>query len=255
MALSLLTFCAGRLQFLDTTLARIIQRFEDEYPETRVPPIKIETSRNSAEGSSLGSGEADLLSNSTEDVLSKTLSDERIDSGSLEPEEPYGLRLSRTSSNTSLRTRALDSEEGRMHRFGQQVRRSILKPQGLDYAHGTNESDVDPPHLAVLRSKLEALQGDEIRRNVMEKGLDKVLEELGANADQLALLEMEDPDGFQKFKEAQIAAQVNMQRAALVENGSTTTAEQGGGISEPAGQTQGEKGASIYDAATLAPSS
>ena len=200
-----------------------------------------------------------MLSNSTEDALSKTLSDERIDTGDLDPEGSYAVRLSRTSSNASLRTRALDSEEGRMHRLGQQIRRSILKPEGLDYAHGTNEASVDPPHLAVLRSRLENLQGDEIRRSVMEKGLDQVLEELGANADQLAQLEMEDPDGFQKFKEAQAAAQAaaqaNIQRAAPEENGSSVSTTQEEDTSETAGSAQGVKGASIYDATTIAPSS
>lgn len=96
-----------------------------------------------------------------------------------------------------------------MHRFGQQVRRSLLQPEAMDYEHGTSGDEVDPEHIAVLRAKLEQLRGDEIREKVEAVGADKVLEEMGANAQELAQLQMEDPEAFEKFKESQIAAQIN----------------------------------------------
>lgn len=96
-----------------------------------------------------------------------------------------------------------------MHRFGQQVRRDMLRPQGLDFAHGTTGAEVDPDHIAVLRAKIEHLQGDEIREKVEALGADKALEEMGANIEELAQLQLEDPEAFERFKESQIAAQVN----------------------------------------------
>lgn len=198
-----------RLQFLHTTLERIIQRFEDEYPETRSVPISRPTShKDTADSSSITSSFAEPSALSViDDPLARVVSND--DHASVEHEDSYSIKLSRTSSNTSLRTRALTSEEGRMHRFGQQIRREILKPEGLDYAHGTDENSVDPPHLALLRSKLSTLQGDQLRDEVIEKGYEKVVEELGANAEELAQLEKEDPEGFQKLKEAHFVALKN----------------------------------------------
>ena len=128
--------------------------------------------------------------------------------------DPHQIRLSRTASNTSLAARAYTEEEGRMHRLGQGIRREVLKPTGVtDYAHGTREDGPpEPEHLAVLRSRFEELRGEEIRERVERDGVDKVLEEIGANAQELAQLQDEDTEAFEAFKNAQLAAAINSGR-------------------------------------------
>ena len=98
-----------------------------------------------------------------------------------------------------------------MHRFGQTLRRDILKPTGIDdYAHGTRASD--PPEseaMQALRLKLEEYPGEEIRRKVEVEGPDSVIREIGINAAELKIMQQEDPESFEIFKKAQLAAQIN----------------------------------------------
>lgn len=171
-----------------------------------MPPTDAPTE---ADSSSLASSQPDAstLSASTDIGLApvtKVASDELSLEG-----DPYAVHLSRTSSNTSLHAKAQASEEGRMHRFGQQVQRDILPPQGLDYEHGTTGAENDSEYIAILRSKVEHLRGDEIKAKVEQIGADKVLEEMGATVEEMAHLQAEDPEAFARFKESQIAADVN----------------------------------------------
>jgi hypothetical protein len=202
------------LLFLDQTLERMIQRFEDEYPESKVPVLPSSPPVVNGMGS-LGSSFADtsVLSASTDSTgLAKVQSaEEYLDEH--EDKEPFALKLSRTSSNTSLAAKALTSEEGRMHRLGQTFRREVLRPTGIDdELHGTRVSDPpEEPAMAALRSKLENLRGDELRRKVNEEGVDKVISDLKINIDELRALQHEDPAGFEAFKESQMVAQLNQQ--------------------------------------------
>lgn len=69
-----------------------------------------------------------------------------------------------------------------MHRFGQQVRRDILRPQTLDHAHGTTGEEGEEAHLRALREKLEGWGGGEIEKFVGEVGVEggvRVLREKG----------------------------------------------------------------------------
>lgn len=142
--------------------------------------------------------------------LSDTIDQSHL-SASPNEEDPFSVRLSRTSSNTSLAARALTQEEGRMHRFGQHMRREVLKPTGQDdILHGTSTDDEpEAAHLAALRQKLEAYSGEHIRDEVSKFGADHVIRELGINAKQLKALQKEDPEGFEQFKNSQLAAQIN----------------------------------------------
>ena len=157
--------------------------------------------------------DASVLSASADsDDISKTpLVDEYVDETPLENGGPYAIKLSRTPSNASLAAKALTHEEGRMLRFGQSLRRDILKPTGTDdYAHGTSVDDPpEPEHLAALRAKLEQLQGEEIRTNVERVGADNVIRELGVNIEELKALQEEDPEAFASFRQSQFAAQIN----------------------------------------------
>jgi hypothetical protein len=196
---------AVRLLFLDQTLEGMIRRFETEFPETRLPsaivspqiPDVPDVSRASPTES------VDLSrASDTEPALNEApISD---DEGGLRPV------LSRHNSDVSLASRALSQEEGRMHRFGQKFRRDILKPEGQDHEHGTTGQEETPPHLQLLRAMVEGLGGEELRNKIEEHGQDALLEELNDGASELRRQIIEsDPEGWEKFRESQEAAQRN----------------------------------------------
>ena len=192
----------------------MIQRFEDEYPETKIPDVPLatsppETSRITSLGSSIA--DASVLSASLDsNHLSLVASSDDNMNAEENNENPHS-NLNRTTSETSLAAKAYTNEEGRMHRFGQGIRRELLRPTGTnDFAHGTSESDeLEPGHLNKLRRTLEELEGEEIRERVEREGGQKVMRELGVSAKELAMLEREDPEGFERFKGAQVMALLN----------------------------------------------
>lgn len=206
----------GRLLFLDQTLQRMIQRFEDEFPEAKATdpvavPNGIPSPDPSVEDSSMVSGSVD-----SNGLLKMTSADGYFPTDA-EAKDSMAVKLSRTSSNTSLAAKAFTDEEGRMHRFGQTMRREILKPTGIeDNLHGSSKEDTDPPHLAALRAKLDDLQGDDIRLRVENEGVDNVIREIGLNAKELLALREQDPEGFEAFRNSQLAAQIN---AGLIQPG------------------------------------
>lgn len=163
----------------------MIQRFEDEYPESKVPALPSSPPPAINGVGSLGSSFADisvLSASADSDGLSKVPSaDEYMEEN--EDREPYQLKISRTSSNTSLAAKALTSEEGRMHRLGQTFRREVMKPSQMnDELHGTSENDPpEEPAMAALRLKLEDLGGDELRQRVNQDGVEKVISDLKAS--------------------------------------------------------------------------
>lgn len=200
----------GRLLFLDQTLQRMIQRFEDEYPETKIasPPTA-----NGMPSPDPSLADASLLSGSVDSngLMKMTSAEEYFPDDADASRDSYNMKLSRTPSNTSLAAKAFTEEEGRMHRFGQTIRREVLKPTGLDdNLHGTRMDDApEPAHLAALRAKLEELRGEDIRSKVEKDGVDNVVRELGLNVQELMTLREQDPEGFETFKNSQLAAQIN----------------------------------------------
>ena len=188
----------------------MIQRFEDEYPECRVEPPKSPTATDEtlSDAGSLPSPFANPFDPSEEDLNSASIVGDTTIANE-DKDRPVRVSISRHNSDVSLASRHLSQEEGRMHRFGQKVRRDILKPQTQDYAHGRTGEEVEAVHLQRLREKLEALDGHEIKDKVDQMGPDAVLKELGATADELLLLEKQDPEAFEKFKESQLTAQRN----------------------------------------------
>lgn len=129
------------------------------------------------------------------------------------------LPLRRNGSDVSLASRQAQ-EEGLMHRFGQRVRRDILRPETLDHAHGTTGHEVEATHLQDLRRRLENLDGVEIREKMVRLGPDAIFEAIGATAKELAWLEEHDPEGLEAVKEEHLAALYNMgDRGVHVEQG------------------------------------
>ena len=187
----------------------MIQRFEDEYPETRLEP-QAAAKENASEAGSLPSS----IENSLFSVGSLDKNESLTERTNLTEEEEGAVRIpmSRHNSDVSVASRYLAQEEGRMHRFGQQVRRDILRPQELNYAHGTTGHEYEPAHIQKLRDRLEALGGEEIKEAVEARGPEAVLRDIGATAEELLQLEQEDPENFEKFREAQLIAQHNIGR-------------------------------------------
>ena len=176
---------AGRLQFLDSTLERMIQRFEDEYPETRLnaPPSSVDDA-TSDNYSSLDN--STILKPAPADTAAIPSSPDALDDDTSTTSPLIRpASLSRRSSSPSLASRQAQ-EEGRMHRFGQRLRRDILRPETEDHAHGTTGAEEDAAHIRDLRSKLQQLEGAEIQEKVTRLGPEAVLAAIGANAEELA---------------------------------------------------------------------
>jgi hypothetical protein len=191
----------------------MIQRFEDEYPESKVPTLPSTPGLAINGVGSLGSSFADnsvLSASADSNGLSKIPSAEEYME---ENENRESLKLSRTGSNTSLAAKALTSEEGRMHRLGQTFRREVLRPTQIDdELHGTSVDDPpEEPAMAALRSKLDNLRGDELRQRVNSDGVEAVINELKLNIEELRALQKDDPEGFEMFKNSQLMADMNSQ--------------------------------------------
>lgn len=196
--------CIGRLQFLDFTLHRMIQRFEDEYPETRifsVPHSVPETSsQNSGDGGNSPGAVGGNQANGNNADNENAIDDEDTDQ--------YAVRLSRASSMTSLHSRAMTSEEGHVHRLGQNLRRDFLSPSIDQTDDDESPSLLDDAYIAALRGKLGRLQDEQERSDLG----DKTFEELDSTVDDLWTTQRQDAESFEKFKQSQIAAQINSGR-------------------------------------------
>jgi len=134
-------------------------------------------------------------------------------------EDAIRPQLSRHNSDVSLAGRALAQEEGQMHRFGQQFRRDILKPDTEDLLHGTSGRDETPRHLQLLRAMVEGLGGEEIKEQLMQKGSEGLLQELNNEASTLRRKLMDqDPEAWEKFAESQEAATRNLRLEGMERN-------------------------------------
>ncbi|KAL3480289.1 hypothetical protein BJX99DRAFT_220507, partial [Aspergillus californicus] len=200
-----------RLQALDFTLQKMIQRFEDEYPETRIQPQVVKPVQ---ETSSQNSGDDDYLANSFSNTLSAGInaeSDIAVDDNEGDEGDHYGFRLSRASSVTSLHSRAMTSEEGHVHRLGQNIRRDFLHPLDPN-DEGESREIIDESHIAALRERLDRLHEDQTRTPFESVGADKAFHELGSTVEELWAIQRQDSEAFEKFKQSQIAAQINSGR-------------------------------------------
>ena len=200
-----LKFLSERLEFLDSTLERMIQRFENEYPETRLTSSLHTTACQSSLSANQSFSNASHHSPTECSIDTAETADADVES---ESEETIRVPMQRHGSDVSLASRQAQ-EEGRMHKFGQRMRRDILRPETLDYAHGTTGQEIEASHLKALRSRLENFKGDEIRHKLHTMGPDAIFEAIGATADELRALENDDP---KEFKRARMAARSNMEK-------------------------------------------
>lgn len=194
---------SGRLLFLDNTLKSIIQRFEDEYPETRIPPAS-DVSETSVPNTLLSSSNSQNLPSDTHSATtsfdSTILANDSDDDDEIHP----ALR-SRHNSDVSLAARALSIEEGQAHKLGHQLKRTVFNSQSEPYLHGTSgsteEVDAEPEHLKMLRAKLESLSGDEWKACVEQEGWDGTIKMVHEKAEYLRKLQEEDPAEFAKVRD------------------------------------------------------
>lgn len=193
----------GRLQFLDMTLHRMIQRFEDQYPETRVVPHAAPSTSQESNSQSFGDDGTGSAIVSGQPTVNPADGDTAIDD---EDTDQYAIRLSRSSSVTSLHSRAMTSEEGHVHRLGQNLRRDFLNPP-LDQTDDNHSPD--DSHITALREKLDRLHERQTRSEFESVDPDKAFEELGSTVDELWAIQKQDTEAFERFKQSQIAAQIN----------------------------------------------
>jgi hypothetical protein len=188
----------------------MIQRFEDEYPETRLQPSDTASTTSSKLSSSPPTSAVPTLDNSiSTDFSAQPESDE---------DEPSTLR-SRHNSDVSLASRHMSLEEGRLHRFGHRVRTGLLNPSRpttpdihdnhASFISGTADDQGLPEHLRTLRAYFQNYSGDEMRTMIEGKGWEQAFDSVVENAEELRNLEREDPTQFKIFRESQIAALKN----------------------------------------------
>ncbi len=186
----------------------MIQRFEDEYPETRLPgPTTFEAagshsnrgSRASSPVSSLVSADQGLSDAVTDITIPRDEEDPDADADA-DANDVRRAKWTRHASDVSLASRALALEEGRVHRIGQQVKRDILAPEAEDPAPGTPDE--------ALRNKLDALSGEEIRDRVVSGQWEATIREMGANVSDMKWNERDDMGSSAAEKQAEKQAEV-----------------------------------------------
>lgn len=192
-----------RLQGLDDTVQKMIARFEEEFPETRIP---APSQQNTSETSSLTDQSALLASSvNTQATELTNVSDEEDPDLEIRPHT-----ISRHNSEVNLASRQLGIEEGRLHRIGQQLRREVIdSPRsaegGADFAPWREDE-----RLQKLREKIESVPGVELGRIVEKEGWDGLLQKIGGNYEDLRKLQEQDPEGWAVFKDAQEKARLNV---------------------------------------------
>ncbi|RDW76699.1 putative cell wall biogenesis protein Mhp1 [Aspergillus mulundensis] len=196
-----------RLQFLDFTLQKMIQRFEDEYPETRIIPQPLKPTQDT---SSQNSGDDSYLATSIGNLQSAGATLDNENAVDDDEGDQYAVRLSRASSITSLYSRAMTSEEGHVHRLGQNIRRDFLP---LDQAEeGESSEMMDESQFTALREKLDRLHEEQTRSHFESVGADKAFQELGSTVEELWAIQRQDSEAYERFRQSQIAAQINSGR-------------------------------------------
>ncbi|MCJ1311376.1 hypothetical protein MMC25_005047 [Agyrium rufum] len=202
-----------RLQFLDSTLEGVIQRFEDEYPECRT---NLSIPDGITPGHSLSTSISSAFTNPFDRNDVNPMAEG--ENGSDDDGEVPSLRIARHGSDVSLASRNLANEEGRMHRFGQQMRRDLLRPQGPDHLHGTTGTEIEAQHIQYMRDRLDELNGEEIKKEVETYGPDAILRKIGVTIDELRALEQQDPESWEKLKNSQLIASFNMEQSLKLKN-------------------------------------
>ena len=193
-----------RLQLFDSTLSSMIERFETEFPECRLPPPAAPSIDIDVDPEPSLHPRSSLIPEYRSEAFA---SDTNGTSSS-----PLLAPISRRPSDASLASRQA-AEEGRMHRFGQRLRRDVLRPETLDYAHGTTGEETEAQHLKELRDRCDSLTGEDIRGAYAEVGMEGLLDKLGTTAEELRELHERDPE----IRKGRLGELLNLERVKLAE--------------------------------------
>lgn len=206
-----------RLLFLDKTLQSMIERFETEYPETRlVPPSPKQaasvtssiTDQSTLVDSSINTQGTEITGTASDD-------DEFFDGEDDAPTRPISPRR---TSDVDLVSRAQRVEEGRLHRIGQTMRREVIdSPRntqfGADVPWKEDErKQHEAERLRRFGQQIEGLSGGELKSLIDKEGWDALMQKVGGNYADLRQLSEEDPEGWANFKEAFSKARMNLEQ-------------------------------------------
>ncbi|ORY68684.1 uncharacterized protein BCR38DRAFT_482177 [Pseudomassariella vexata] len=184
-----------RLVFLDQTISGIINRFEDEYPETR---LLITPPHAAALVPELGTS------------LSSTEGDDAVFLSDTEELETELRPPSRSRSNSMVSTsKALAEEEGHALRVGHKFRRGFLREEHNEIF--TNpEYFIDPDHVRSLEGVVDdiATEDEDIRKKTEELGAMRTFQE--NKEDIMKRLRDKDPVYWDRFIESQHKARANV---------------------------------------------
>lgn len=205
-----------KLVFLDETLQGIINRFEDEFPDTREPAGSHTTRAGNADGHELGkmlpawtSEEPPLQAhNHTAGEDSAVVVSDADDETEMHPTKP----LSRAN---SMLSRELAEEEGRVLRAGHRFRSGFVRKEQFDLISTIDDIGADAKHAQMLTDLAEDL-GGELLEKVKEKGAVRAFKD-----DKDVLIRSmrdSDPDHWGRFLEAQQKARDNITAAASDKN-------------------------------------
>jgi hypothetical protein len=191
-----------KLMFLDQTLAGIIKRFEDEFPDTRV---------EGEAASEWGEPEEVELKHTSTSVSAEVepYPEATVPSDAEDDTELHVRPLSRSNSMLSTTSRALAQEEGRVLRAGHRFRSGIIKQEHYDLLNSSLEAiGQDPDHARWLGEMIDELGDEDLSKQVKEVG---PIETFKQNRDRIqGLLKAIDPDHWERFKESQEKARANM---------------------------------------------
>lgn len=183
-----------KLVFLDDTLQGIIKRFEDEFPDTRedTPGISVQPP---------------AAADRVEEPLSSSLPAEDVavasdgeDESKIHPPRP----LSRSSSVLSKR---LAEEEGRILRAGHRFRSGFFTQENIGLLASIDDISTDEKHAKMLASMAEDIGGP-LLELVKEKGAVRTFKEDREQV--LRWMKEADPDYWDNFIEAQRKARANI---------------------------------------------
>ncbi|KAJ3565367.1 hypothetical protein NPX13_g7532 [Xylaria arbuscula] len=189
-----------RLVFLDQTIEGMINRFEDEFPDTRQLDDANEATSELSSTAPESGAPSDPL-----DADNCALSDTEDIETALRP--PVRSRSSSIISHTS---KAFSEEEGRALRVGHKFRRSFMSQKEFYMLNSDKEISNNPHHVKLVTSLMEDLMEDyeDIRKRVEEKGIVKAFEEDKDNI--WKLLREKDPAYWDVFLESQEKARANI---------------------------------------------
>lgn len=199
-----------RLIFLDQTLQSMIQRFEEEFPDTRLPP----SPKQPPSLASSATEQSAPLSLTTQGTEITNKSDDEDDFDDLSSFRPA---VSRHNSDVSLASRALAIEEGHLHRLGQRMRRSIVDSPSSAVAtedESTPWKAEEQRRLKALQHNIESITGPELKSLVEQDGWEVAMSKVGANMNDLRALQESDPQAWEDFKESQMKARLNLAQDA-----------------------------------------